>query len=323
MTDQLDQRRSQRRQRGIDRRARVRSAAEATGGVLTLTHLRELGVSYNETRAEVEAARWHRVGRRTISVVGPLPAHDEALWWRAVWDVGGGACLDGVSSLLAWGLKRWTADRVHVSVPRTARYHQAGGVRVHVLRARGRVITSGVPRTPSEVAALRAAMWASTDREAATVLAIGVQQRIVHPGRLLTAWQEITRCERQDLLAQLVPLVADGAQALSEIDFARLGRARGWPEPDRQVVMRTARGRHYLDVRFSGYHTICEVNGVQHYEGSATIDDALRRNAHAIGGGTALEIPAVALILDPDPLLDQVEQALRRGGWVGPTGQSG
>ena len=113
------------------------------------------------------------------------------------------------------------------------------------------------------------------------------------------------------------------AQALSELDFAELGRARGWPEPDRQVVMRTARGRHYLDVRFNRYHTICEVNGVQHYEGSATIDDALRRNAHAIGGGTALEIPAVALILDPDPLLDQVEQALRRGGWVGPTGQSG
>lgn len=52
--------------------------------------------------------------------------------------------------------------------------------------------------------------------------------------------------------------------------------------------MRTARGRHYLDVRFTRYGTICEVNGVQHYEGIATMDDALRRNAHAVGGGTAL-----------------------------------
>lgn len=206
----------------------MRSAADATGGVLTLAHLRELGVSYDETRAEVEAARWHRVGRRTISVVGPLPTSDEALGWRAVWDVGGDACLDGISSLLAWGLKRWTTDRVHVSVPRTARYHRVDGVAVHVLRRRGRVVVaSGVPRTPPEVAALRAAMWARSDREAATVLTIGVQQRIVHPARMLTAWGAIARCRRHALLSRLVPLVADGAQALSEIDFAELGRARG------------------------------------------------------------------------------------------------
>lgn len=111
--------------------------------------------------------------------------------------------------------------------------------------------------------------------------------------------------------------MADGAQALSEIDFAELGRARGWPEPDRQAVVTTARGRAYLDVRFSRFATIAEVNGVQHYEALASMDDALRRNEHAIGQSTALEIPAVALLLDPEPLLDQVEAALVKGGWRG------
>lgn len=321
--------RQQRHQRGIERRSRAAKAAERTGGVLTLELLRKLGITYDEFRAEVSAGRWHRVGRRAISVSGPLPASDEAVWWRALWDVGGGACLDGASALLAWGLKRWSEARVHVSVPRGARYHQTDGVELHVLRDRGRVVGSvGLgsggtpPRTMPEVAALRAAMWARTDREAATVLAVGVQQGIVNPARLLTAWAEVGRCPRAELLSRLVPLVASGAQALSEIDFAELGRARGWPEPDRQVVVTTATGRIFLDVRFTAYDTICEVNGVQHYEGMAIVVDAVRRNSHVIDGHTALEIPAVGLVLDPEPLLDQVEQALRKGGWScdsGPT----
>ena len=82
------------------------------------------------------------------------------------------------------------------------------------------------------------------------------------------------------------------------------------------------RGRIYLDARFTRYGTIVEVNGVQLYEALATMDDAVRRNAHAIGGETALEIPAASLGLDPEPLLDQVEAALRKGGWHGPQGDS-
>lgn len=228
------------------------------------------------------------------------------------------------------GLTRWSDAKVQVSVPRSARYHRTSGVQLHVLRDRGRVVGrvdgrsgGGPPRTVPEVAALRAAMWARTDREAATVLAVAVQQNIVGPARLRSAWTEIGRCPRAALLGRLVPLVASGAEALSEIDFAELGRASGWPEPDRQVVVITASGRIFLDVRFTAYDTICEVNGVQHYEGMAIVVDAVRRNSHVIDGQTALEIPAVALLLDPQPLLDQVEQALRKGGWTGPGSADG
>jgi hypothetical protein len=158
-------------------------------------------------------------------------------------------------------------------------------------------------------------MWARSDRAAATLVAMSVQQRLVEPGRLLTAWRSVRRCRRRVLLDRVISLVADGAQALSELDFAELGRARGWPRPDRQVVVRTRRGRIYLDVRFTAYGVIAEVNGIQHYEALAVLDDAVRRNHHALDGATALEIPAIALVLDPDPVLDQVEAALRRGGW--------
>lgn len=308
----------QRRQRGIERRELADLDSRGRGGITTLRILRALGVSYDETHAEISAGRWHRVGRRAISVTGPLPTSELARWWWAVVEVGGGAALDGESSLQSWGLARWVTDGVHVSIDRGARYHRTDGVTVHVLRDRGETGRDGIPRTPAAIATLRAAMWAKTDRQAAALLSMPVQQRIVTPAELTAAWSQVGRCPRKDVLSQLVPLVADGAQALSEIDFARLGADRGWPQPDRQAVMRTPRGRIYLDVRFRAYRTICEVNGIQHYEGTAVVDDAVRRNAHAIGTDTALEIPAVGLVLDPRPLLDQVEQALRKGGWPGP-----
>ena len=307
-----------RRQRGIRRRALVQEELGHQDGVVTVAQLRELGLTYDEIRAEVEAGRWHRVGRKTLSITGPEPRGPRALARRAVWEVGGHASLDGASALIQAGLTGWSEDKVHVSVVRGARYRLVEGVRVHILRERGRVIGSDPPRTPPEVAALRAATWARTDREAATILAIGVQQRIVAADRLGPAWESSPRSSRRALLGRLVGLVADGAQALSEIDFAELGRARGWPEPDRQVVVRTSRGRIYLDVRFTRYGTVAEINGVQHYSKLVSIDDALRRNEHAISGERALEIPAVGLLLDPEPLLDQVEAALRAGGWPGP-----
>lgn len=305
-----------RRERGLLRRQRVREElADHQDDLVSTEQLAQLGLTYDEVRAELEAGRWHRVGRKTISTGGPSLIGQDASLRRAVWDVGGAACLDGVSSLLAWGLQKWDEETVHLSVERGARYHRTSGVRVHVLRRRGPVVSAGISRTPPEVATLRAAIWARSDRAAATLLAMAVQQRLVEPGRLLRAWTAVGRCHRRAVLDRLVPLVADGAQALSEIDFAELGQARGWPEPDRQVVVRTERGRTYLDVRFTAYGVIVEVNGVQHYEALATMDDALRRNDHAIGDGTALEIPAVALTLSPEVFLDQVEAALRRGGW--------
>lgn len=306
----------ERLRRGEQRRRWVQAElADRQDGVATLRQVISCGLTYDEVRAELEAGRWHRVGRRTLSLVGPVLHDHRARLRQAVWDVGGDACLDGTSALVAWGLRKWDEETIHVSVRQGARYHRVEGVRVHVLRQRGTAVTAGIPRTPSATATLRAAMWAPSDRAAATILAMAVQQRIVAPDRLLQAWQTVGRCPRRALLTRLVPLVADGAQALAEIDFAELGRARGWPEPDRQVVVKTARGRIYLDVRFSRHDTIVEVNGVQHYEGLATIDDALRRNDHAIGQSTALEIPAIALVLDPGPVLDQVEAALVKGGW--------
>ena len=62
--------------------------------------------------------------------------------------------------------------------------------------------------------------------------------------------------------------IEQGAHALSEIDFARLCRRNGLPEPTRQSVRPDSSGRvRYLDVEWStrtGRVLVVEVDGALH-----------------------------------------------------------
>lgn len=295
-----------------------RELSELHGGVVQRDELYALGLTYDQVRAETSAGRWHQLGRKTISLVAAEPSR-EAWWCAAVWEAGSGAVLDGPSALLAAGLTSWQERVVHVSVPRGTRTHPLVGVRIHHQRRMGRTLVTDPPRTTSEVAVLRAVAWATSDRAALTILAMSVQQRLVHPDRLLDAWQSIQRHRRGALLAEALPLVCDGAQALGELDFARACRRHGLPEPSRQVVRKTAQGLIYLDVWFDEYGVHIEINGAQHYAGLAPVADARRRNDRVIVGDLTLEIPVLGLLVDEAGFMAQVSQALRRRGWRGQT----
>jgi very-short-patch-repair endonuclease len=236
-------------------------------------------------------------------------------WWWAVWESGPGAVLDGVTALQAAGLTGWSEPVVHVSVPARNRVHRLEGVRVHRLRTVAPVMSAGVPRTRPEVAAVRAAVWAPTDRQAATVLAMTMQQRLAHPRRVEAAWAAVSRCARRELLHEVVRDVCDGAHSLAELDFARMCRRRGLPEPTRQVVRRGPRGRIYLDVGWEELDVSVEIDGAQHTQGLAAVDDAVRHNHRAIGGGVSLRIPVLGLRVQPEVFLDQVAAALDRARW--------
>ena len=85
-----------------------------------------------------------------------------------------------------------------------------------------------------------AAAWAGSDRRAQAVLAAGVQQRLVRPGDLLAAAAGNQRRPRRAMIKATVGDIAGGAQALSELDLARLVRRHRPPEPDRQAPRRDA-----------------------------------------------------------------------------------
>ena len=302
--------------RSSRRRDRVRLIDSAGLGVVSRAMLRAAGIGADDVRAEVRAERWTAHGLQTVALHCRPLARDEQLW-QAVWETGlGVAALDGVTALAAAGLKGYTDDRIHLSVVHSHSVKHVGGVKVHKITRRHdrELAPHGIPRVRPAVAAIRAAHWADSDRQAALLLVMPVQQGLVRAGDLLETARTIRGRRRRAFVGGVIRDIALGAQSLGEIDFARLCRARGLPEPDRQVVRTGPRGRIYLDVRWS-CGLVVEIDGVQHRWGLAPVLDALRQNGVTLSRNTVLRIPNIGLRLEEDAFMDQVEQALvQRGG---------
>lgn len=296
------------------RRAMVAVEAEPYGGVLSRALLRALGVDRDVVAREVRQGRWRLHGNQTVAMhTGPLGAR--ALAWRAIWEVGVRiAAVDGVSSLQVAGLTGYVEPAVHVSIPHGCRVGSFDGVELHHVRRReDELIGAGVPRTRPEVAAVRAAHWAVSDRQAALLLAMPVQQRLVTGSRLLMAAHAVRGRDRRALVRQLARDIADGAQSLGELDFARMCRRRGLPTPSRQVIRHGPRGRIYLDVRWDDVALVVEIDGSQHRQGLRVTDDNLRQNAITLEGDRVLRIDLIGLRLYADAFLTQVETGLNIG----------
>lgn len=235
---------------------------------------------------------------------------DFAPFWWAVWESSTGAVLDGASALVAAGLRNFTLDVIDVSLPRGARRRRFPGIRTTRRRDLGEVV-GAVPRVIPPVATVRAAQLAATDRQAALLISMAAQQRIVAPGPLMAHWASVARSPRHTVIGHVIADVCDGAHSLGELDFARLCRDRGLPEPTRQAVRRGPGGRIYLDVAFA-CGLVVEIDGVHHSEGLAPVDDALRANAVTLQRGRVLRIPVLGLRLSPDAFLDQVAAGIRQ-----------
>ena len=275
--------------------------------------LRDLGVDRHAISREVEGDRW-RCHRGQTFAVHTRPLDPPALWWRALWETGERiAVRDAVSALLAAGVTGSHQAVIHVSIPRTFNRSRILGVRVHrVRRVDGEVITGrGVPRVAPALAAIRAAHWVSSDRQAALILVLPVQQGVVSGSQLQTASTVWVGRRRRALVPVLVQDITDGARSLGELDFALLCRQRGLPEPDRQVVRRTPRGRVYLDVRWRRSRLVVEIDGSHHGAGLAMVADHLRQNEVALQREVVLRITLLGLRVAADTFLDQVARALR------------
>jgi very-short-patch-repair endonuclease len=275
------------------------------------------GLTRWQITAELRAARWRAHGRQTIAVhTGDLTGR--APYWCAVFEAGPRAAIDGVSALVLAGLDGWTTDTVRVSVPRGARIHRRRQLVVRQTRrlTADDIVPLGVPRVRTEVAAVRAALWAASDRQAATLLSMTVQQKLATAEAIGAALLSVKRDKRRGLLEALVLDLLDGAQSMGEVDFARECRLRGLPRPSRQVRRNSPSGRIYLDVRWDAYRVVVEIDGAQHLCAEAIVPDALRQNAVAIDGDTVLRLPVLGLRVAPDDFFSQIAAALVSGGWI-------
>ena len=275
------------------RRRELETLAATQDGVVSRRQAYALGLTRSELRAQLRARRWRRVGSQSIALFTGEPTQ-AACEWAAVFEAGPRAFLDGASSLVAGGLTRYDVARIRVSVPRGARVRRGRGLDIRQTRrwsaddlARG----TGVPRTRNAVAAVRAALWARSDRQAALVITMAVQQGLVTAEQLGVEVLRVRRDRRRGLVQAVVLDLLGGVRSLGELDFARECRRRGLPEPSRQVLRRGRGGRYFLDVVWEDWGVVVEVDGIQHAWAQNVVADALRHNDVALRHATVLRLP--------------------------------
>lgn len=275
------------------------------------------GVTRWQIRGQVRARRWRLIGDQAVCLHnGPLSA--QSLRWAAVFQGGPRARLDGASSLAAGGLTGYETERIRVSVPRGARVRRTPLFDIRQTRrwreddlAPG----GGVPRTKNAIASVRGALWAASDRQAQLLLTMPVQQGLTTAGHLAEALLPVRRAKRLTLAHRTVVDLAGGIRSVNELDLLEGCRARGLPEPDRQAVRRTPGGSYYLDCHWARFGVTLEVDGIHHTWVEHLVADALRHNEVALDRDVVLRLPVMGLRACPDAFFDQLEAALRRGGW--------
>jgi len=294
----------------------VRELAALQDGIVSRRQVYAAGLTRWQVKAQLRGGRWQRVADQSLCVhTGPLS--DGARRWAAVFQGGPRAQLDGAAALVESGLARFEIDRIRVSVPRGAKVRRTREFDVRQTRrwSAADLAPAGLPRTRPDVAAVRAALWARSDREATLVVTMAVQQGIVRADDLGRQLLRIRRDRRRSLLHALVNDLLDGARSLGELDLGAELRRRGLPVPERQVLRLAAGNRYYLDLYWPGWKLVVEVDGIHHSWAENVVGDALRQNALALDGDTVLRLPLLGLRLEPEAFYGQIERALRSAGW--------
>lgn len=297
--------------------ATVLALAADQGGVVSLRQAYEEGMTRGWVRAQVRAGRWQRVWSRSLCVhTGEVTEPGRA--WAAAFEGGDRAMLDGETSLIASGLSHYESTTQRVSVPRGVKPLLGAGLNIRRTRRLKETdrAPSGVPRTKVEVAAVRSALWAVSDKQAALLVTMTVQQGMSTAERIGQALLSVRRDKRRALLHDLVLDLMGGARSLGELDFARSCRRRGLPEPTRQVIRKGADGRYYLDVCWQEWNVVVEIDGIHHSWAPNVVPDALRHNEIAISDAIVLRLPLLGLRVAEDDFFEQIERALRRAGWA-------
>jgi len=226
--------------------------------------------------------------------------------------------LSAFTALEADGLTGWTRPVIEVVVPRGVTGPRPRGVHVHESRRFDPETdvhpTRLPPRTRPARSAVDAATWSRNPRTAAGVLAAVVQQGLARADEMLEELVRAGRVRHRRMLRAALVDIGGGAQALSEIDFARLCRRAGLPEPERQAVRVAPSGRRrYLDaewLRTDGIRVVAEVDGAVHLLPRAYWDDMSRANELVLDGRVVLRFASFAVRAQPAQVVAQLRRAL-------------
>lgn len=283
--------------------------------VVTRRELTAAGVGRHRIDAQLAARRWRQAGRVIVPHNGPLTRSEQ--WEVALAACGPRAVLTSFTAAEAVGLRGWFREAVHVMAPggtvRPAeldfplvlhRTRDWDALAVHPQRRLQRLAP----------ALIVAASSFARPRPACGLLAAATQQRLVRVGDLDAALRTAPRTRHRRALHAAIGDLAQGSQALSEIDFVQLCRRYKLPVPERQTVRRQASGRRrYLDASWnseSGKTIGVEVDGAIHCAAQSWWADQLRQNELTLGGTTMLRYPSVIVRHEPALVAEQLRRAL-------------
>jgi hypothetical protein len=295
--------------------ARTVDAVNTIGsGVYTRSELIALGCTRSQITARIAAHRWRALGRAVVLDNGELTRQQR--WQVAVLNCGPRAVLASFSAAEAQGLAGWEREEIHVLAPAgVARPRIDLPIVLHRTR-RLEAATVYPQRRCQRVApaVVLAAGGLRRPRPACGLVATAVQQRLatVHQLRSVVAGPATQR--HRHSLSLALDDIEMGAQALSEIDFARLCRRSGLPEPARQRVRADRLGRRrYLDVEWplpDGRRVVVEIDGAVHLTARHWFDDQLRQNEIVLDGALMLRYPSVVVRTEEALVIGQLRRAI-------------
>jgi hypothetical protein len=234
----------------IGNAARPMSALPAGQAVTTQRRMLAGGWTHSAIRAHVAAGRWQLAGRALVLHNGPI--HDDEWPAIALVNCGPRAAITSFTLVQLRGLRGWERDEIHVLVPGGARVLRPPGLRL-VTHWSSDWLAEKVQNDwhASAPALVLAAGSFASPRPACGILAAGVQQQLVTADELVDAVRSHARVRHHAALRLAVADIAQGAEALSEIDLGRLCRTHGLPAPTRQAVRVEASGRRrYVDAEW-------------------------------------------------------------------------
>jgi hypothetical protein len=224
--------------------------------------------------------------------------------------------LTAFTAVAVLGVRNWDRTEIHVLAPAGTRLRSGCPVPVrlhlHGDRPVRTAVGGGVEAFPD--ALLRAAATFESARPACGLLAAAIQQSRTTCAALTDALDRFLRLRHHAALNAAVADIAGGSQALSEIDFLRLCRRHGLPEPFRQKVRVDSAGRRrYLDAtwrRSDGRLVVAEVDGGLHLIATNWWSDQSRHNELALSEALVLRFPSIVLRLEDDEVARQLRRAL-------------
>jgi hypothetical protein len=269
-------------------------------------------------RWRLQRGRWQRPCRGVLVTHSGTVSNDEALW-IAVLAAGPQAVLGGLTAATLDGLAGFEDRNTHLVVPASRKVRtRVQDVVVHRSRALSAEDVHPLrlpPRTRLARSLLDAAAWSRSAQGARSILAAGVQQRLIRPDHLVAMLNRFPTLPRRALIGSTLADIASGAQALSELDFCRLCRRFRLPQPDRQAMRVDGDGRRrWLDAYWDAARLVVEVDGLWHMEAAAWWADMRRDNHLTITGHRVLRFPAFAVRDDPGAVAAQIRAALEGAG---------